>query len=431
MKSTFAATAALVRFATAQSSYGAAESTTTYACNPAHSYPNGAQCISTAGSLTLVTTSASATPSGFACNPAHIYPNGASCISTAGSLTLVTPSTSASASSTSFGFACNPAHSYPNGASCISTAGSLTLVTPSASASASTTYACNPAHSYPNGASCVSTAGSLTLVTPTPSASTTYACNPAHSYPNGASCISTEGSLTIVTPSASASASASGNASDCYAAYNTCRVAPDANMASCAAQYAGCLGYNPFASNGTNTVTPASNGDVYVTEVVTSYTTYCPNPTTFAVNNKTYTVSSATTLTITDCPGGCKVTKPATALTTYPVVTAVVSSFTTYCPSPTTIVTKDKTYTVSSATTLTVTHCPGGCTVTTPVSAITSAPAPSGYLPPSGTGASGNSTVVGHGSSTTTPVPYTGAGAKLIAGGVSLVAAVAGVIFFL
>merc|ERR1712230_44677 len=29
--------------------------TTTYACNPAHSYPNGASCVSTGGSLTLVT----------------------------------------------------------------------------------------------------------------------------------------------------------------------------------------------------------------------------------------------------------------------------------------------------------------------------------------------------------------------------------------
>lgn len=33
--------------------------TTTYACNPAHSYPNGAQCVSTNGALTLVTPTAS------------------------------------------------------------------------------------------------------------------------------------------------------------------------------------------------------------------------------------------------------------------------------------------------------------------------------------------------------------------------------------
>ena len=33
--------------------------TTTYACNPAHSYPNGAQCVSTNGALSLVTPTAS------------------------------------------------------------------------------------------------------------------------------------------------------------------------------------------------------------------------------------------------------------------------------------------------------------------------------------------------------------------------------------
>lgn len=33
----------------------APQATTTYACNPAHAYPNGAECVSSAGSLTLVT----------------------------------------------------------------------------------------------------------------------------------------------------------------------------------------------------------------------------------------------------------------------------------------------------------------------------------------------------------------------------------------
>ncbi|KAL9529420.1 hypothetical protein SMMN14_06881 [Sphaerulina musiva] len=88
---------------------------TTYACNPAHSYPNGASCISTQGGLRLVTASASATATGsksytnayfaagppttlattYGCNPAHSYPNGASCISTQGRLTLITASASA------------------------------------------------------------------------------------------------------------------------------------------------------------------------------------------------------------------------------------------------------------------------------------------------------------------------------------------------
>lgn len=52
-----------------------------------------------------------------------------------------------------------------------------------------------------------------------------------------------------------------------------------------------------------------STGDVYVTEVVSEYTTYCPYATSFTQAGKTYTVSSATTLTITDCDGGCTITK--------------------------------------------------------------------------------------------------------------------------
>lgn len=55
----------------------------------------------------------------------------------------------------------------------------------------------------------------------------------------------------------------------------------------------------------TNATTP-----VYTTEVVTSYTTYCPGPTTVVHGEKTYTVTEATTLTITDCP--CTIVKPVT-----------------------------------------------------------------------------------------------------------------------
>ncbi|KAI7482004.1 hypothetical protein KC351_g6028 [Hortaea werneckii] len=179
-----------------------ASSSASYACNPAHSYPNGASCVSTNGALSLVTPAPSST--GYACNPAHSYPNGASCVSTNGGLSLVTP-----APSSTTGYACNPAHSYPNGASCVSTNGALSLVTPAPS---STGYACNPAHSYPNGASCVSTNGALSLVTPAPS-STGYACNPAHAYPNGASCVSTNGALSLVTPAPSGTTAPSAVAS--------------------------------------------------------------------------------------------------------------------------------------------------------------------------------------------------------------------------
>jgi hypothetical protein len=55
---------------------------------------------------------------------------------------------------------------------------------------------------------------------------------------------------------------------------------------------------------------PIGGNVTYATEVVTSYETYCPGPTTLTYGQTTYTISSATTLTITDCPGGCTVTKP-------------------------------------------------------------------------------------------------------------------------
>ncbi|KAF4925307.1 Clock-controlled protein 6 [Colletotrichum viniferum] len=52
----------------------------------------------------------------------------------------------------------------------------------------------------------------------------------------------------------------------------------------------------------------ANKNITYVTEVVSAYTTYCPAATVITHGDKTYTVTSATTLTITNCP--CTVTKP-------------------------------------------------------------------------------------------------------------------------
>lgn len=57
-----------------------------------------------------------------------------------------------------------------------------------------------------------------------------------------------------------------------------------------------------------NATTTASPHVVYTTEVVTALTTYCPAATTLTYNSKTYTITSATTLTITDCP--CTIHKP-------------------------------------------------------------------------------------------------------------------------
>lgn len=44
------------------------------------------------------------------------------------------------------------------------------------------------------------------------------------------------------------------------------------------------------------------NETITTTKVVASYTTYCPEPTTFELGGKTYEVAEPTTLTITDCP---------------------------------------------------------------------------------------------------------------------------------
>jgi len=50
----------------------------------------------------------------------------------------------------------------------------------------------------------------------------------------------------------------------------------------------------------------------YTTEVVTAITTYCPEPTTITYGETTYTITEATTLTITDCP--CTVKVPVTTV---------------------------------------------------------------------------------------------------------------------
>lgn len=52
----------------------------------------------------------------------------------------------------------------------------------------------------------------------------------------------------------------------------------------------------------------------YTTEVVTAITTYCPEPTEIEYGSHTYTVTEATTLTITDCDGGCTIKKPITTV---------------------------------------------------------------------------------------------------------------------
>merc|ERR1712072_1012349 len=77
---------------------------------------------------------------------------------------------------------------------------------------------------------------------------------------------------------------------------------------------------------------------------MTASTTYCPEPTKITHKGETYTVSEATTLTITNCPGGCTVTKPASSAvvssapavpeTTAPVETAPVETTPVAMPMP-------------------------------------------------------------------------------------------------
>ncbi|OAQ58164.1 hypothetical protein VFPPC_17028 [Pochonia chlamydosporia 170] len=54
-------------------------------------------------------------------------------------------------------------------------------------------------------------------------------------------------------------------------------------------------------------VSVGTNSTASPTIIRTAYTTYCPEPTKFAVGNVTYTVTKPTTLTITNCP--CTLTK--------------------------------------------------------------------------------------------------------------------------
>lgn len=61
-------------------------------------------------------------------------------------------------------------------------------------------------------------------------------------------------------------------------------------------------------------VQAGSNATFTTTEIVNEYVTYCPTPTEVVEKGKTYTVTKPTTLTITHCPGGCTRTKTYTTV---------------------------------------------------------------------------------------------------------------------
>lgn len=67
-----------------------------------------------------------------------------------------------------------------------------------------------------------------------------------------------------------------------------------------------------------------ANETTEANSTLTVFTTYCPEATTFVVNNVTYTAEGPTTITITDCP--CTVepassSKPAAATTSATIST--------------------------------------------------------------------------------------------------------------
>ncbi|KAH0010052.1 hypothetical protein KCU80_g21278, partial [Aureobasidium melanogenum] len=90
-----------------------------------------------------------------------------------------------------------------------------------------------------------------------------------------------------------------------------------ANQAQCAAEYAGCLGENPFGTSGlVSTFIPYSatasssmmpttstytEKTTYTTVYTTDYITVCPTPTVVTINKQTITVTASTTLTV-PCP---------------------------------------------------------------------------------------------------------------------------------
>ncbi|KAI4167548.1 MAG: hypothetical protein LQ343_007119 [Gyalolechia ehrenbergii] len=211
----------------------------------------------------------------------------------------------------------------------------------------------------------------------------------------------------------------------------------------------------------------------YTTEIVTAYETYCPAATQITHGGVTYTVTEATTLTITNCP--CTVTKPmssapvvycSTYAPTSPAAPVVPTSSAVVSPAPVGPVTSVPTVgqvsqisegqvqapvtttpavpvspvspvvpigtgsPVVSPPVVTGTGTPVPPVVSPPIYGNTTVPAgptvpsvPSGSAPgvPSGTGAPGSSPVA----------PFQGAAPKMAASGASLAGLLGLVAFFL
>lgn len=144
----------------------------------------------------------------------------------------------------------------------------------------------------------------------------------------------------------------------------------------------------------------------YVTEVLTAYTTYCPEATKITHAGETYTVTEATTLTITNCPGGCTVVKPATSS-----VVSVCNDCSTTPAAPAVPATTPAEHETPAA--------PTEPAQESPVAPIAPYPSANGTTPivapaPSGTGAPSEST--------TGTTPFEGAASTLTATGAGILA---------
>ncbi|OBT46353.1 hypothetical protein VE00_02716 [Pseudogymnoascus sp. WSF 3629] len=79
----------------------------------------------------------------------------------------------------------------------------------------------------------------------------------------------------------------------------------------------------PVASEVVNTPVASETVDIWVVTTVSAYVTICPSPTTFTQGVQTYTVTEATTLTISNCPCTISYPAPPTVATNPPSVPSV------------------------------------------------------------------------------------------------------------
>ena len=155
-------------------------------------------------------------------------------------------------------------------------------------------------------------------------------------------CSASSTSSVAATSTVSATPTANACVTACLSAYNTCRGAPGSNKATCAAQYAGCLGFNPFGADG-SLITPTACSAISSSTAPSSNATAMTTSTVYATS--VYTVTSCAA-TVTNCPAKMG-----------QVTTEVVVLYTTVCPVSQ--VTSAPTTMTTSASS--VPSCPAAC----------------------------------------------------------------------